>query len=555
LQAGFRLQHTSAVREHSGGQSDRSGAAPTQLPVLLCGAWIGLVLLLAGELVALTLPFHAETDLAASARWVQLFIYLQESLRPAFATAAATAIFFSWSVIREEFQRTVAEGLRRVISLRWFAVHLALLGTLTLGSMARRDGRLTSVGAWEGWLLGWSALALATLASWCFAAMPPRFWANWIRRSPLALAGGAAVGLTAIVVGDSLKGLWWVLDRPTFELVAILLRLLGQDTIAIPHDLVIGTSTFAVSIGPACSGLEGIGLISVFVAVYLWYRRRDLIFPRALLLVPIGVVAIWILNAVRIAALVLIGKWNPDAAVKGFHSVAGWLLFNALACGLVWTSWRFDIFARPHDDHPAPGPAGAFLLPMLLLLASTTVARAFAPNLELLYPLGIVAGLVVLWLYRAELSVLPWDFSWLPIAAGGLVSALWFGWSRGAALGDTMMMGGRVLTLRDASAWVVIGVAGALIAVPIAEELAFRGYVARRLISADFETVPFSQFSWLAFLGSSIAFGVLHTAWIPATLAGMVYAGVMYRRGRLTDAIVAHVTSCALLLFATIIPL
>src|ERR1700683_2205131 len=133
LQAGFRLQHTSAVREHSGGQSDRSGAAPTQLPVLLCGAWIGLVWLRAGELVALTLPFHAETDLAASARWVQLFIYLQESLRPAFATAAATAIFFSWSVIREEFQRTVAEGLRRVISLRWFAVHLALLGTLTLG--------------------------------------------------------------------------------------------------------------------------------------------------------------------------------------------------------------------------------------------------------------------------------------------------------------------------------------------------------------------------------------------------------------------------------------
>ncbi|MGO9263854.1 MAG: CAAX prenyl protease-related protein [Candidatus Binataceae bacterium] len=175
--------------------------------------------------------------------------------------------------------------------------------------------------------------------------------------------------------------------------------------------------------------------------------------------------------------------------------------------------------------------------------------------MELLYPLGIVAGLVVLWLYRAELSVMPWDFSWLPIAAGGLVAALWFGWSRGAALGDSMMMGARVLTLRDASARVVIGLTGALIAVPIAEELAFRGYVARRLITADFETVSFGQFSWLAFFGSSIAFGVLHTPWIPATLAGMVYAGVMYRRGRLTDAIVAHVTSCVLLLLGAIIPL
>ena len=430
-----------------------------------------------------------------------------------------------------------------------------LLGALMLGSIARRDGRLTSVGAWEGWLLAWSVIAIATLASWCCAAMPPRFWTSWIRRSPLALAGGAAVGLAASMVGDSLKGLWWILDRPTFQLVALLLRLLGQETVAIPQDLIIGTATFTVSIGPACSGLEGIGLISVFVAVYLWYRRRDLIFPRALLLIPIGIVAIWVLNAVRIAALILIGNWNEDVAVKGFHSVAGWLLFNAVACGLVWTSWRFDLFARNHDDRPAPGHATPYLFPMLVLLATTTVARAFAPNLELLYPLGIAAGLIVLWLYRAELTALQWDFSWLPIAAGGFVAAQWFGWARGAALSDSLMLGARVLTLHDASPWVIAGVAGALIAVPIAEELAFRGYVARRLISPDFETIPFGRFSWIAFFGSSLAFGVLHTAWLPATLAGIVYAAVMYRRGRLADAIVAHVTSCALLLLAALIPL
>ena len=517
-------------------------------------AWAGLIALLAGELVVLTLPFHAETDLADSARWVQLLIYLQESLRPAFATGAATAIFFSWSVLREEFQRTVEAAPRRVISLRWLAVHLALLGALILGTLARRDGRLTSIGAWEGWLLAWSAIALATLASWCFAAMPPRFWTNWIRRSPLALAGGAAVGLAAIVVGDSIKGLWWVLERPTFQMVALLLRLLGQHTVAIPQDLIIGTANFTVSIGPSCSGLEGIGLVSVFVAVYLWYRRRDLIFPRALLMLPIGVVAIWLLNAVRIAALVLIGNWNADAAIKGFHSVAGWLLFNALACGLVWTSWRFGLFARTREDHAKPGPATAYLLAMLVLLASSTVARAFSPDLELLYPLGILAGLIVIWVYRTELSSLQWDFSWLPIAAGVLIFALWDTWSRGAALGDSLMLGSRELTLRDASAWLMVGLVGALIAVPLAEELAFRGFLARRLIAAEFETVPFGQFSWIAFFGSSIAFGILHAAWIPATLAGMVYAGLMYRRGRLADAIVAHITTCGLLLLCAMIP-
>jgi exosortase E/protease (VPEID-CTERM system) len=551
LQAGFPLAHTAAGRDHDARRD--SGTAAPQRSFLLYAAWAGLVALLAGELVALTLPFHAEADLAASARWVQLLIYLQESLRPAFATGAAAAVFLSWSAIREEFQRTLAEGPRRVISIRWLAIHLVLLGALILGSLARRDGRLTSVTSWEGWLLGWSVIAIATLASWCFAAMPPRFWAGWIRGSPLALAGGAAVGLAAIVVGNSIQGLWWIVERPTFQLVALLLRLFGQDTVAIPRDLIIGTTTFTVSIGPSCSGLEGMGLVSVVVAAYLWYRRRELIFPRALIMIPIGIVTIGLLNAVRIAALILIGNWNEDAAVKGFHSVAGWLLFNMVACGLVWTSWRFDRFARHYDDRRAPGPATAYLLPMLVLLATMTVARAFAPNLELLYPLGIAAVLLVLWLYRAELIALQWDFSWLPIAAGGLVAAIWFGRARDAALGDSLMMGARGLTLHNASPWVVAGAIGALVAVPLAEELAFRGYLARRLISPDFETIPFGEFSWLAFFGSSIVFGVLHTAWLPATLAGMVYAGVMYRRGRLADAIIAHVTSCALLVLAALI--
>jgi exosortase E/protease (VPEID-CTERM system) len=555
LQADLSNQATQALQEHRGARSAGISGAAAQPSLLLYAVWAGFALLLAGELVVLTLPFHAEADLAHSAWWVRLLIYLQESLRPAFATGAATAVFLSWSVLREEFQRALAAGTRRVISWRWLAVHLVLLGVLILGSLARRDGRLTSVGAWEGWLLAWMILAAAALTSWCCAAMPPRFWGNWIRRSLLALAGGAAAGLAAIVIGDSIEGLWWVLDRPTFQLVSILLHLLRQPTVADPRDLIIGTPSFTVSIGPACSGLEGMGLVSVFVAVYLWFRRRDLIFPRALLMLPIGVAAIWLLNGVRITALVLLGQWNPDAAVKGFHSVAGWLLFNAVACGVVWTSWRFGLFARITDEHVEPGPTTAYLLPMLVLLLSTTVARAFRPNLELLYPLGIAAGLAVFWMYRAELSALRWDFSWLSIAAGGLVFALWFGWSRGAALGDSMMFGARVLRLRDASVWVMVGVTGALIAVPMAEELAFRGYVARRLINADFAAVPFGQFSWMAFLLSSIAFGVLHAAWLPATLAGMVYAGLMYRRGRLTDAIVAHVTSCALLLLCALIPL
>jgi exosortase/archaeosortase family protein len=108
----------------------------------------------------------------------------------------------------------------------------------------------------------------------------------------------------------------------------------------------VSTPSFAVHIAPACSGIEGIGLVSVFLAVYLWVYRRDLRFPQAYVLLPIGMLTIWLLNAVRIALLVLIGGWAPEAAVKGFHSVAGWLFFNAAVCGLAAASWRFKFF-RP----------------------------------------------------------------------------------------------------------------------------------------------------------------------------------------------------------------
>jgi len=46
--------------------------------------------------------------------------------------------------------------------------------------------------------------------------------------------------------------------------------------------------------------------------------------------------------------------------------------------------------------------------------------------------------------------------------------------------------------------------------VPIAEELAFRGYLIRKLVSADFEKVALGHFTWVSFLGSSILFGSLH---------------------------------------------
>jgi CAAX prenyl protease-like protein len=83
--------------------------------------------------------------------------------------------------------------------------------------------------------------------------------------------------------------------------------------------------------------------------------------------------------------------------------------------------------------------------------------------------------------------------------------------------------------------------------VPLAEELAFRGYLLRKLVSADFARVDFRHFMLLSFVVSSTLFGLLHQQWLAGVIAGMLFALAMYRRGALFDAIIAHATANAML--------
>ena len=98
-----------------------------------------------------------------------------------------------------------------------------------------------------------------------------------------------------------------------------------------------------------------------------------------------------------------------------------------------------------------------------------------------------------------------------------------------------------------ALAWVIARALGAIVAVPIVEELAFRGFLLRRLVASDFSKVPYDQWHWPAVLISSIAFAALHQQWIGGFIAGLLYAYGQRRRGLLSDAILAHAVTNALI--------
>jgi CAAX prenyl protease-like protein len=89
-------------------------------------------------------------------------------------------------------------------------------------------------------------------------------------------------------------------------------------------------------------------------------------------------------------------------------------------------------------------------------------------------------------------------------------------------------------------AWIAGRMIGACIVIPVVEELAFRGFLLRWLVSTDFETLEGRAWTWPAILLSSLAFGAVHANWIAGTLAGALFAAARLWRGRLSDAILAH---------------
>jgi CAAX prenyl protease-like protein len=95
------------------------------------------------------------------------------------------------------------------------------------------------------------------------------------------------------------------------------------------------------------------------------------------------------------------------------------------------------------------------------------------------------------------------------------------------------------------TSWLALRVLGSILLVPVAEELAFRGYLLRRLVARDFVTVPFGQWTPWAVVVSSAAFGAIHAGWLAGALAGLLYAIVQIRGRSLAHAVLAHVASNA----------
>jgi CAAX prenyl protease-like protein len=180
----------------------------------------------------------------------------------------------------------------------------------------------------------------------------------------------------------------------------------------------------------------------------------------------------------------------------------------------------------------------------LVLIASSLVTALFASGaFDRFYGLRILTVGLTLYSQREHLPALRWPPSYHAPLIGLAAFALWL-WllPRGSeAEADALRQQVEALGQPWSALWLSMRALGATLIVPVAEELAFRGYLLRRLIAQDFTEVDKRQLTPLAVIGSSLAFGALHPgALLAACLAGAAYALAQATRGRTGDAIVAH---------------
>ncbi len=159
----------------------------------------------------------------------------------------------------------------------------------------------------------------------------------------------------------------------------------------------------------------------------------------------------------------------------------------------------------------------------------------------------LVVGGLLAWFWR-EYGELVWQTlptlaeAALAVAVGLIVFGLWINldapWMR---LGEPSAgfvpkdANGQLLWPLIAVRWV-----GASLLVPVMEELFWRSFLMRWVQSPQFESVVPQQVGLKAVVLSTFVFMLAHTLWLAAIIAGLAYAWLYVRTGKLWVPIIAH---------------
>jgi exosortase/archaeosortase family protein len=159
----------------------------------------------------------------------------------------------------------------------------------------------------------------ATRQTWRFAVLCGAFIALWFVGATYGLGGNSALDVAlcqqlAAASAWGLRAIGWAATTDVMQPNLLLLN--GQPS---------------VIVGAPCDGLVLYALLGGFVLAYPGPARRRLWF------IPVGIVALWLLNITRIIALVLNHQYSPETFEFDHHYAFNAVAYAAL--GGLWLLW------------------------------------------------------------------------------------------------------------------------------------------------------------------------------------------------------------------------
>jgi exosortase/archaeosortase family protein len=184
------------------------------------------------------------------------------------------------------------------------------------------------------WLLYFAGIFSITLA-----VFQLRFFSRFLKKLLVSFAIAFVYYQLSIVIRASWRFFAFIVTKSSEFLLGIFYGN-AASIIRSGSDPVLSANSFSVTIGAPCSGVDSLVMfagIYLLVALLDWSKLNK---KKLLLLFPLGLAGAFLMNILRIFALMAIGaSWSPKLALTLFHANAGWILFVIYTIGFFYFAY------------------------------------------------------------------------------------------------------------------------------------------------------------------------------------------------------------------------
>jgi CAAX prenyl protease-like protein len=210
---------------------------------------------------------------------------------------------------------------------------------------------------------------------------------------------------------------------------------------------------------------------------------------------------------------------------------------------------------QPTQHQPRFGDDIAYVAPMAAFLLLTAVGAKFESWYPAVYTIKTVLTAGLLWYFRKQYTPISWRFWWLGVIVGVIGIVQWVGmqlWLQRHVeffrpSGDAFNPFDRLHSL--AVLFIVVRITGAVLVVPVMEELFWRDFLWRTVLAPnDFKLASVGERGLTPFLIVAGAFATVHgNWWLTAIVWAMMIGLLLIRTKSLGACIVAHAVTNLLL--------